>query len=215
MLQACTRRLPGRVRIVTVVEYPPMRSSATRQPAEGGRTLVSTTSQGQTGQDQAPFDDLRVGDRENFLEGPPHELFRRLRGECPVHWSDGITDYPDEDGFWSVTTAEDVHEVSRDWQTFSSELGGFTGYEERGALARDAAGDVHRHGPTQARPPEGALPAGFHAEADSRARGRDQGDRSRRARPAAGAGHLRPGHRRRPAGRGAGDRQLHGAAARG
>ena len=61
-----------------------------------------------------------------FQEGPPHEVFRRLRCECPVHWSDGITEYPDEDGFWSVTKADDVHEVSRDWQTFSSEVGGFT-----------------------------------------------------------------------------------------
>ena len=85
---------------------------------------MSTTSP--RSQDQTPLEELRVGDRENFLEGPPLELFRRLRSECPVHWSDGITDYPDEDGFWSVTTADDVHEVSRDWQTFSSELGGFT-----------------------------------------------------------------------------------------
>jgi cytochrome P450 len=69
---------------------------------------------------------VRVADLENFRAGPPHELFRRLRSECPVHWSDGITDFPGEDGFWSVTTADDVHEVSRDWQTFSSEVGGFT-----------------------------------------------------------------------------------------
>jgi cytochrome P450 len=82
---------------------------------------VSTTSQ-----DQRPLDQIRVGDRENFAEGPPHALFARLRGECPVHWTDGISEFPDEDGFWSVTTAEDVHEVSRDWQTYSSELGGFT-----------------------------------------------------------------------------------------
>ena len=57
--------------------------------------------------------------------GPPLELFRRLRAEWPVHWSTGISEYPDEDGFWSVTTAEDVFEVSRDWQTVSSEIGGF------------------------------------------------------------------------------------------
>ena len=60
------------------------------------------------------------------LEGPPLELFRRLRAECPVHWSSGIAEFPDEAGFWSVTTAEDVFEVSRDWQTYSSEVGGFT-----------------------------------------------------------------------------------------
>jgi cytochrome P450 len=84
---------------------------------------VSATDQ--ASQDQTPLDELRVSDRVNFQEGPPLELFRRLRGECPVHWTDRISEYPDEDGFWSVTTAEDVHEVSRDWQTFSSERGGF------------------------------------------------------------------------------------------
>jgi cytochrome P450 len=76
--------------------------------------------------------DLRIGDRVNFEQGPPHELFRELRGKCPVHWSDGITEYPNEDGFWSVTTAEDVLEVSRDWQTFSSEVGGFTATKNTG-----------------------------------------------------------------------------------
>ena len=81
---------------------------------------MSTTSRPQT-----PLDQIRVGDRENFHEGPPVELFRRLRSECPVHWTDGITEYPDEAGFWSVTTADDVYEVSRDWKTYSSELGGF------------------------------------------------------------------------------------------
>jgi cytochrome P450 len=85
-----------------------------------------------TSQDQQSLEQLRVGDREQFLEGPPHELFRRLRSECPVHWSDRITEYPDEDGFWSVTKADDVHEVSRDWQTFSSELGGFTATKNAG-----------------------------------------------------------------------------------
>ena len=77
-------------------------------------------------QDRVPLDEIRVGDRANFHEGPPIRLFERLRSECPVHWSSGISDFPDEDGFWSVTTADDVHEVSRDWQTYSSEVGGFT-----------------------------------------------------------------------------------------
>jgi cholest-4-en-3-one 26-monooxygenase len=79
-----------------------------------------------TGHDQTPIDEIRVGEREYYKDGPPHELFRRLRSECPVHWTDRITEYPDENGFWSVTTADDVLEVSKDWQTYSSELGGFT-----------------------------------------------------------------------------------------
>jgi cytochrome P450 len=81
---------------------------------------------------ESDLQNARVGDRSNFREGPPHELFRRLRSECPVHWSDGITEYPEEDGFWSVTRADDVHEVSRDWQTFSSEVGGFTATKKTG-----------------------------------------------------------------------------------
>jgi cytochrome P450 len=88
---------------------------------------VSNTSQQQT-----PLDQVLVGDRANFQDGPPHELFRELRSQCPVHWTERISEYPDEDGFWSVTTADDVHEVSRDWQTFSSALGGFTATKNAG-----------------------------------------------------------------------------------
>jgi cytochrome P450 len=42
----------------------------------------------------------------------------------PCAPTSGITEFPEEAGFWSVTTADDVHAVSRDWQTYSSELGG-------------------------------------------------------------------------------------------
>ncbi|TMM02354.1 MAG: cytochrome P450 [Actinobacteria bacterium] len=71
----------------------------------------------------APLTDLLLGDRELWHDGPPHEVFKRLRSECPVHRTARFTDYPEEDGFWSVTRADDVHEVSRDWQTFSSATG--------------------------------------------------------------------------------------------
>ena len=70
------------------------------------------------------LENVLVGDREHWLDGPPHELFKQLRSECPVHFSQRITEYPEEPGFWSVTTADDIHTVSRDWQTYSSELGG-------------------------------------------------------------------------------------------
>jgi cytochrome P450 len=74
------------------------------------------------GQDER-LDDVLVGDRERWADGPPHELFKRMRSECPVHWSDRITEYPEEDGFWSLTTADDIHEVSHDWETYSSAHG--------------------------------------------------------------------------------------------
>jgi cytochrome P450 len=72
------------------------------------------------------LDNALVAERKIWLEGPPHELFTQLRSECPVHWSERISEYPGEAGFWSVTTADDVHTVSRDWRTYSSELGGVT-----------------------------------------------------------------------------------------
>src|SRR4051812_8530464 len=71
-------------------------------------------------------DEVLVTERELWLDGPPHELFKQLRHECPVHWTAKITEYPEEDGFWSVTRPDDIHEVSRDWATFSSERGGIT-----------------------------------------------------------------------------------------
>ncbi|HEY3866405.1 MAG TPA: cytochrome P450 [Solirubrobacteraceae bacterium] len=75
---------------------------------------------------ESDLENVLVGDPELWQDGPPHELFRRLRGECPVHWTARMPDFPKEAGYWSVTTADDVHEVSRDWQTYSSELGGIT-----------------------------------------------------------------------------------------
>jgi cholest-4-en-3-one 26-monooxygenase len=72
------------------------------------------------------LESVRVTERRNWVDGPPHELMRELRSGCPVHWTGGFEDFPDEPGFWSVTRAEDVHTVSRDWRTYSSELGGIT-----------------------------------------------------------------------------------------
>ena len=70
-----------------------------------------------------PLRDVLVSDLEHWEDGPPNELFREMRAKCPVHWSEEITEYPEEDGFWSVTTADDVHTVSRDWRTYSSAHG--------------------------------------------------------------------------------------------
>jgi cytochrome P450 len=73
-----------------------------------------------------PLENVLVGDIEHWEGGPPHELFKELRSRCPVHWSPRISQFPEEAGFWSVTTPEDLHTVSHDWQTFSSERGGVT-----------------------------------------------------------------------------------------
>ena len=76
------------------------------------------------------IEDALVLEREHWVHGPPLELFKRMRSECPVHWTSEITELPQAKGFWSVTTADDVHAVSRDWQTYSSELGGVVVIDE-------------------------------------------------------------------------------------
>ncbi|MGK2956596.1 MAG: cytochrome P450 [Solirubrobacterales bacterium] len=73
-----------------------------------------------------PIDEVLVLDEGRWADGPPNETFRRMRSECPVHWSSEIPIFQEEDGFWSVTTADGVREVSLDWETYSSERGGIT-----------------------------------------------------------------------------------------
>jgi cholest-4-en-3-one 26-monooxygenase len=69
------------------------------------------------------LDGLLLAEHELWADGPPHEAFKQMRSKCPIHWTERVTEYPDERGFWSVTTAEDIHAVSRDWQTYSSAHG--------------------------------------------------------------------------------------------
>jgi cytochrome P450 len=64
--------------------------------------------------------ELDVSDLELWRDGPPHEVFTRLREEAPLHFSE-LGDFDWERGFWSVVRYEDVAEVGRDWETFSSE----------------------------------------------------------------------------------------------
>jgi cytochrome P450 len=73
--------------------------------------------------DQTRLDEVLVTEREHWPDGPPHALFKEMRGKCPVHWTPEITEYPEEDGYWSVTRADDVHAVSLDWETYSSATG--------------------------------------------------------------------------------------------
>jgi cytochrome P450 len=80
----------------------------------------------ETSLDETPLEEVLVTERELWPDGPPHELFKRMRAECPVHWTSQITEYPQEAGYWSVTRADDVHTVSHDWKTYSSERGGVT-----------------------------------------------------------------------------------------
>lgn len=49
----------------------------------------------------------------------PHDQFAYLRKNDPVFWHE----VPDDSGFWAVTRYQDVKAISRDAQTWSTELG--------------------------------------------------------------------------------------------
>ncbi len=59
---------------------------------------------------------LDLFDLDLFADGPPHELFQRLRDESPVCF----LPEPEGPGFWAVTRYDDVVAVSRDAATFTS-----------------------------------------------------------------------------------------------
>jgi linalool 8-monooxygenase len=59
-------------------------------------------------------------DEELFVDGPPHELFARMRSETPVMRSTAA----EGGNFWSVTKADDISAVSKNTDVFSSERNG-------------------------------------------------------------------------------------------
>jgi cytochrome P450 len=59
-------------------------------------------------------------DRSVFADGPPLELFARMRAEAPVCWSDAPPDWEIEKGYWNVTRAADITAVHADPETYSS-----------------------------------------------------------------------------------------------
>jgi cholest-4-en-3-one 26-monooxygenase len=56
---------------------------------------------------------------DTWAQAIPYDQFRLLRREAPVYWHD----MPDAKGFWAVTKHTDVKAISRDWETYSTELG--------------------------------------------------------------------------------------------
>ena len=59
-------------------------------------------------------------DLDRFQRLEHHEMFRKLRNEAPVYW----TDHPTAQGFWSISRHKDLVAVNRDTATYSSETGG-------------------------------------------------------------------------------------------
>src|SRR4051812_590398 len=75
-------------------------------------------------EEKVPLEEVLVTERPLWQDGPPHELFKRMRSECPVHWTPRITEYPEEDGFWSVPLGDAPPGGSRDGQPSRAGGGG-------------------------------------------------------------------------------------------
>jgi methyl-branched lipid omega-hydroxylase len=69
---------------------------------------------------EVELDTIDLMDPEWFRDGPPHELFARMRAEAPVRWNET----PGQGGFWSVTRHADIAAISRDTDSFSSHRAG-------------------------------------------------------------------------------------------
>ncbi|MCJ7672115.1 MAG: cytochrome P450, partial [Acidimicrobiia bacterium] len=63
--------------------------------------------------------DVDLTDLDTFVQGVPHDQFDVLRAEAPVYF------HPETEGagFWCITRADDLAQVSHDWQHHSSEWG--------------------------------------------------------------------------------------------
>ncbi len=79
--------------------------------------------------------EIDLTDLATFADGPPHEVFARLRDEAPLFWHPPTDHTPGGEGFWCLTRHEDVLWAARDAVTFSSDTGG--GRDGGGTLIED------------------------------------------------------------------------------
>ena len=68
---------------------------------------------------------LDVFDPHVYARGLPHDTYRRLRAEDPVHWQEEyeVEGWPAGPGFWAVTRHADVVRVLRTPEEYSSWIG--------------------------------------------------------------------------------------------
>jgi cytochrome P450 len=72
---------------------------------------------------QLDLEEVDLLDPNLHQDGPPHELFARMRKEAPVR-RNTVKVYEQEYTVWSVTRHEDITAISRDTDTWSSSKGG-------------------------------------------------------------------------------------------
>jgi cytochrome P450/nitrite reductase/ring-hydroxylating ferredoxin subunit len=94
-------------------------STAAPAPGDGGSAAVEPTVPGPS-LDGLALDDVDLTDLDVWERGVPHDWLALLRRDAPVFWQPET----EGSGFWALTRYEDVVRVAKEWETFSSELGG-------------------------------------------------------------------------------------------
>ena len=67
------------------------------EPTRADKTSPDEPAEGLTYEgrpiEEVPIEEINMTEREVWAEGPPLPVFKRMRGECPVHWTPKITEY--------------------------------------------------------------------------------------------------------------------------
>jgi cytochrome P450/nitrite reductase/ring-hydroxylating ferredoxin subunit len=93
----------------TAVEAAAVSGSAAVEPTVPGPSL-----------DGLALDDVDLTDLDAWERSVPHDWLALLRRDAPVYWQPET----EGSGFWALTRYEDVVRVAKEWEMFSSELGG-------------------------------------------------------------------------------------------
>ncbi len=82
--------------------------------------VARAATTGSPSTDDLVLDDVDLNDLDVWEQGVPYAWLTLLRHEAPLFWQ------PEEHGrgYWVFSRYDDIVEVSKDWETYSSELGG-------------------------------------------------------------------------------------------
>jgi cytochrome P450/nitrite reductase/ring-hydroxylating ferredoxin subunit len=95
-------------------------SPAAAPAADGGGSVAVEPTVPGPSLDGLALDDVDLTDLDVWERGVPHDWLALLRRDAPVFWQPET----EGSGFWALTRYEDVVRVAKEWETFSSELGG-------------------------------------------------------------------------------------------
>ena len=95
-------------------------STTAAAPGDGGGSAAVEPTVPGPSTDGLALDDVDLTDLDVWERGVPHDWLALLRRDAPVFWQPET----EGSGFWALTRYEDVVRVAKEWETFSSELGG-------------------------------------------------------------------------------------------